>query len=56
VRLGVARARPGASVNDLNDDASLDALSGTAAFSGLPVEVARGEPTCAGGDLPAGPK
>jgi anaerobic selenocysteine-containing dehydrogenase len=39
VRLRVAAARPGASVNDLNDDARVDALCGTAAFSGLPVDI-----------------
>jgi anaerobic selenocysteine-containing dehydrogenase len=39
VRLGIAAAHAGASVNDLNDDARVDALCGTAAFSGTPVEV-----------------
>jgi anaerobic selenocysteine-containing dehydrogenase len=39
-RLAVAGARPGASVNDLTDDAFLDVLSGNAAFNGVPVEVA----------------
>lgn len=39
VRLSVARAHAGASVNDVNDDALVDALCGTAAFSGVPVEV-----------------
>lgn len=39
VRLRVARERPGVSLNDLTDDQAVDALSGNAAFSGLPVEV-----------------
>jgi anaerobic selenocysteine-containing dehydrogenase len=39
VRLRVAEAHAGASVNDLNDDGRVDALCGTAAFSGTPVEV-----------------
>jgi anaerobic selenocysteine-containing dehydrogenase len=39
-RLGVAGSRPGASFNDLADDQAVDALCGTARFSGTPVEVA----------------
>jgi anaerobic selenocysteine-containing dehydrogenase len=39
VRLGVATRHPGASLNDLTDDQRLDALSGNAAFSGVPVTV-----------------
>lgn len=39
VRLTVARKHAGASFNDLADDLRLDALCGTAAFSGTPVEV-----------------
>ncbi|MEL6189287.1 MAG: molybdopterin dinucleotide binding domain-containing protein, partial [Myxococcota bacterium] len=39
VRLSVARAHPGASLNDLTDPSRLDPLSGNAAFSGTPVEV-----------------
>jgi anaerobic selenocysteine-containing dehydrogenase len=38
-RLGVARERPGVSLNDLTDEAAVDVLCGTAAFSGLPVNV-----------------
>ncbi len=38
--LRVARARPGASVNDVTDEAFLDGLSANAAFSGVPVTVA----------------
>lgn len=38
-RMQVAQAHPGASVNDLGDDARVDLLSGNAAFSGLPVTV-----------------
>ena len=39
VRLEVAREHAGASFNDLADDLRTDALCGTAAFSGTPVEV-----------------
>jgi anaerobic selenocysteine-containing dehydrogenase len=39
VALDVARAHAGASINDLTDDARVDALSGNASFSGTPVEV-----------------
>jgi anaerobic selenocysteine-containing dehydrogenase len=39
VKLSVATDHPGVSVNDLTDDQSLDALSGNAAFSGVPVTV-----------------
>jgi anaerobic selenocysteine-containing dehydrogenase len=38
-RLSVAAARPGASVNDVVDDARIDVLSGTSSLSGVPVEV-----------------
>jgi anaerobic selenocysteine-containing dehydrogenase len=38
-RLAVAEAHPGVSFNDLSDELALDALCGTAAFSGTPVEV-----------------
>jgi anaerobic selenocysteine-containing dehydrogenase len=41
VALAVARARPGASLNDITDEQVADALAGTAAFSGLPVDVVR---------------
>jgi len=41
VRLQVAAAHPGASVNDLSDDQRVDVLSGNAALSGVPVEVTR---------------
>ncbi len=40
VRLGVASAHPGQSVNDLTDDQRVDGVSGNAAFSGVMVEVA----------------
>jgi anaerobic selenocysteine-containing dehydrogenase len=40
-RLAVARAHPGASVNDVTSEDFFDALSGTAALSGLTVEVSR---------------
>jgi anaerobic selenocysteine-containing dehydrogenase len=39
VRLSVAAAHPGVSVNDLTDDLQVDALSGNAALSGVPVRV-----------------
>jgi anaerobic selenocysteine-containing dehydrogenase len=39
VELRVAREHAGASINDVTDDARVDALSGTAAFSGTPVVV-----------------
>lgn len=41
IQLQVAAARPGVSVNDITDDQAVDLLCGTAAFSALPVEVAR---------------
>ncbi len=40
VRLEIAAAHPGVSVNDLTDEQAVDALSGNAAFSGVRVEVA----------------
>ncbi|MFZ5445084.1 MAG: molybdopterin dinucleotide binding domain-containing protein [Myxococcota bacterium] len=43
VRLQVAQARAGESVNDLTDELAVDALSGNAAFSGVEVEVTRAE-------------
>jgi anaerobic selenocysteine-containing dehydrogenase len=39
VRLGVASAHPGVSINDVTDEQRVDALTGTAAFSGVPVAV-----------------
>lgn len=39
VELSVAAAKPGASVNDLTDEAFVDALTGTAALNGVSVEV-----------------
>jgi anaerobic selenocysteine-containing dehydrogenase len=41
VRLRIASEHAGASINDLTDDQSIDALSGNAAFSGVPVRVER---------------
>jgi hypothetical protein len=41
VALSVASARPGASLNDVTDELSVDALAGTAAFSGVAVDVVR---------------
>jgi anaerobic selenocysteine-containing dehydrogenase len=35
----IAAKHPGASINDLTDELALDALSGNAAFSGVPVRV-----------------
>ncbi len=45
IRLSVAAQHPGASVNDLTDDRRVDALCGTAAFSGLRVRVTPAEGT-----------
>ncbi|MEP7121878.1 MAG: molybdopterin oxidoreductase family protein [Byssovorax sp.] len=39
VELGTAQKNPGASVNDLTDELAIDALSGNAALSGVPVRV-----------------
>jgi len=39
VQMRVASSRPGASVNDVTDEAFVDALSGTSSFSGVPVSV-----------------
>ena len=39
VRLRVASSRPGRSVNDVIEPGRVDALSGTSALSGQPVEV-----------------
>src|SRR6185503_7504475 len=39
VQLDIARQHAGASINDLTDNQSIDALCGTAAFSGTLVEV-----------------
>jgi anaerobic selenocysteine-containing dehydrogenase len=39
VRLGVASAQGGASINDVTDERALDAVSGNAALNGLSVEV-----------------
>lgn len=44
VRLAIATKHAGASVNDLSDELRLDALSGTAALSGVPVTVRRAAP------------
>jgi len=40
VRLSVASAHAGVSINDLVDDQRIDALTGTAVLNGTPVEVA----------------
>jgi anaerobic selenocysteine-containing dehydrogenase len=45
VRLRVATEHAGASINDLTDDQAIDALSGNAAFSGVPVRVEAAPPT-----------
>jgi len=39
--LRIAAAHSGASLNDLTDEQSVDALCGTAAFSGVPVTVVK---------------
>ena len=38
-QLAVARAHPGASLNDLTDETRLDLLTGNAALSAVPVRV-----------------
>lgn len=43
-RLRVADLHPGASLNDITDDTAYDALSGTSALTGLPVEVRAAAP------------
>ena len=40
-QLAIAQAHAGASMNDVTDELVVDALSGNAAFSGVPVEVNR---------------
>jgi anaerobic selenocysteine-containing dehydrogenase len=45
VRLAVATAHPGASLNDLTDELRVDEVSGNAAFNGTPVEVSAAEGT-----------
>lgn len=40
-QLRVAAEHPGVSINDLTDDHAIDALTGNAAFSGVPVQVSR---------------
>ncbi len=47
IRLGVAAAHAGVSLNDLIDDQRVDALTGTAVLNGTPVEVERAEPVVA---------
>jgi anaerobic selenocysteine-containing dehydrogenase len=44
VRLRVAAARPGVSLNDLTDERALDQLTGTAVLNGTPVEVSLIQP------------
>jgi anaerobic selenocysteine-containing dehydrogenase len=39
IQIGVAEQHAGASINDLTDDQSIDALCGTAAFNGTWVSV-----------------
>ncbi|MCO6486875.1 MAG: molybdopterin oxidoreductase family protein, partial [Phaeodactylibacter sp.] len=41
VKMEVARAHPGASINDLTDQTRIDELTGNAAFSGVPVRIER---------------
>ena len=42
VQLGVARSVAGASANDVTSEGFIDVLTGTAALSGIAVEVERG--------------
>jgi anaerobic selenocysteine-containing dehydrogenase len=39
VRMAVAQAHAGVSINDLTDETALDPVSGNAAFNGIPVDV-----------------
>jgi anaerobic selenocysteine-containing dehydrogenase len=39
VQLGTAQIHPGVSINDITDEFSIDAFSGTVAFNGIPVMV-----------------
>jgi anaerobic selenocysteine-containing dehydrogenase len=39
IKMGVAQAHAGVSINDLTDEMALDPVSGNAAFSGIPVDV-----------------
>jgi anaerobic selenocysteine-containing dehydrogenase len=39
IRMKVAQAHAGVSINDLTDETALDPVSGNAAFSGIPVDV-----------------
>jgi len=41
IRLRVASRHPGASINDLTDERSVDQLSGNAALSAVPVTITR---------------
>ncbi|MCB9267751.1 MAG: molybdopterin-dependent oxidoreductase, partial [Lewinellaceae bacterium] len=41
VQMEVARAHPGASINELTDHKRIDGLTGNAAFSGVPVRIER---------------
>lgn len=41
VRLSVAAAQPGSSLNDVTDELEVDALCGTSVLSGVPVDVKR---------------
>lgn len=41
IRLRVAQQNPGVSINDLTDPQSLDALSGNAVLSGVPVRISK---------------
>ena len=49
VRLRVASADPGASLNDLTDEALVDPLCGTARLNGVPVEVTPAVDQASGG-------
>ena len=47
VRLSVATQLEGASANDLTDESVVDAVSGNAVLSGVPVEIRRADATAA---------
>ncbi len=44
VKLGIARAHPGVSANELTDPSTLDDLTGTARLTGVPVQVEPAQP------------
>jgi hypothetical protein len=54
VRLSVATRLEGASANDLTDESVVDAVSGNAVLSGVPVDIRRADATAAAARPPQG--